>query len=121
MKLTDIKGEEAFRVMGRLVSILKKMFSDEQAQKIILEKKEGYLMTFFEYSLDKQAKEWLEMFVALNPDKKAEEVSPMDVIAFAYEFTQDEQMMSLFFSQGRAIMSKTSIGSATENIEVKEK
>lgn len=121
MKLSDIKGEEAFRVMGRLVSILKRMFSDEKAQKIILEKQEGYLMTFFEYSLGKQSADWLEMFVALNPDKKAEEVTPMDVIAFAYEFMNDEQMMSLFFSQGGTMIQKTSIGSATENTEVRGK
>ena len=121
MKLADFKGEEAFRVMGRVVSVLKKMFSDEKATKIILEKKEGYLMTFFEYSLDKQAAQWLDMFVTLNPGIKREDVTPMDVVSFAYEFMQDEQMMSLFFSSGRTMTQKTSIGSAMASTEVSEK
>jgi len=118
MKLSEFKGEDAFKVMGRVISVLKRLFLDKKASEIINKKSEAYLMEFFEYSLTNQSKEWLEMFTILNPEKKAEDVSTTDVIVFASDFIHDEQLMSLFFSQSRTMKPKTSIGSATENTEV---
>jgi hypothetical protein len=118
MKLADFKGEAAFKVMGEVVSTLRVMFQDEKVLKIVTEQKQGYLLEFFEYSLKEQSKQWLDLFTALNPDKDREEVNPMDVVAFALEFRNDEQLMSLFFSSGRTMAMTTSIGSATENTEV---
>lgn len=117
MRLNEFKGEEAFKVMGRVVRSLRGMFKDEKVLAITTKKEEGWMLEFLEYSLSEQANIWLELFCNLNPDIKAEEVTTLDVISFAYEFTQDEQMMSLFFSQSQ-MKPKTSIGSATENIEV---
>lgn len=118
MKLCDFKGEEAFKVMGKTISVLKRIFLNKKASEIIDKKSKGYLMEFFEFSLTEQSKEWLELFTILNPDKAPEEVSTQDVIAFAYDFINDEQLMSLFFSQSRTTKLKTSIGSAMENTEV---
>ncbi|MBR4426401.1 MAG: hypothetical protein IKS77_01750 [Spirochaetales bacterium] len=118
MKLSDFKGEDAFKVMGKVISYLKEMFIDPKATEIVNKKEQGWMFDFLTYSLGEQSKIWLNLFCTLNPEKKAEDVSTADVISFAYEFTQDEQMMSLFFSQSRTKNVKTSIGSAMENTEV---
>jgi len=119
MRLKDFKGEEAFKVMGKMVSCLRRMFQDKKASDIVITKKQGWILEFLEYSLCEQAGVWLDMFKALNPDVPEEEISTQNVVIFASEFMQDPELTSLFFSQGRTT-SKTSIGSATENTEVKE-
>lgn len=121
MKLSDFKGEEAFKVMGKLIGSLKKLFSDKKASEIVRNHGAGtgWIMDFFEYSLIEQSGVWLEMFKTLNPEIPEGEISTQNVVTFAYEFMQDPQLTSLFFSQGRTTL-KTSIGSATENTEVKE-
>lgn len=118
MKLSEFKGEEAFKVMGRIIRSFRSVFKDEKIIKITKEKdKEGWVLDLLEYSLSEQASIWLDMFCTLNPEKKRSEVSTRDVIAFAYEFMNDEQLMSLFFSQSQN-KPLTSIGSATESTEV---
>jgi len=117
MKLQEFKGEEAFKVMGRVIGVLRGIFKDEKAVKIINKKNDGWVLDFLEYSLSEQASMWLKLFCTLNPDKQAGDVSTQDVIAFAYEFMNDPQLMNLFFSQSQT-KPKTSIGSAMESTEV---
>lgn len=118
LRLSEFKGEEAFKVMGRVVGGIKAIFKDEGALKIIQNKEAGWMLDFFEYTLVEQSAKWLDLYCILTPNAKRSEVSTQDVITFASEFMNDEQLMSLFFSQSRMITSKTSIGSATENTEV---
>lgn len=122
--LREFKGEEAFKVMGRVITCLKRIFQDEKASQIIIEKRqenpnsEMWMMDFLEYSLIEDSKEWLDLFCVLNPNIPRAEASTDDVIAFAFEFFADERLRSLFFSQSQQVTLKTSIGSAMENIEV---
>lgn len=118
MRLNEFKGEEAFKVMGRVVGGLKAIFQDKKAIEIIQGKEAGWMMDFFQYTLTEQSKQWLDLYCILTPDAKRDSVSTSDVISFASEFMNDEQLMSLFFSQSRMITSKTSSGSAMENTEV---
>ena len=117
MKLSEFKGEEAFKVMGKVVRVLRGIFKDEKCLEIIKAKQSGWVLDFLDYSLSEQSAMWLELFCALNPDKKPNDVSTQDVLTFAYEFMNDEQLMSLFFSQSQ-VTQKTSIGSAMENTGV---
>lgn len=122
--LQEFKGEEAFRVMGRIISCLKSIFKNEEAAKIIVEGRKanpnsnGWMMDFLEYSLTENSKEWLDMFCTLNPNSDRDEISTDDVINFAFEFYTDSKLMSLFISQSQQVTSKTSIGSATESTGV---
>lgn len=122
--LREFKGEEAFKVMGRVITCLKRIFQDEKAAKIIVEKKQEnpnsdfWMMDFLEYTLTENSKEWLDLFCVLNPNEKREDVSTDDVISFAFEFFADDRLRSLFFSQSQQVTSKTSIGSAMASTEV---
>jgi len=122
--LKEFKGEEAFKVMGRVISCLKKIFQDEKAGKIIIEGRKDnpnstkWMMDFLEYSLTQNSGEWLDMFCTLNPHAQRDEVSTDDVINFAFEFYSDSKLMSLFISQSQQVTSKTSTGSAMANTEV---
>jgi len=120
MKLSEIKGQEAFKAMGTVVGCLREMFQDKKLNKITSEQKTGWLLDFFSVSLEEKADIWMRMFLALNPDMKEEDVSVGSVIRFAYDFKNDPEMMSLFFSQSDR-MEKTSIGSHTGTITEIEK
>lgn len=120
MKLSEIKGQEAFKVMGKLVGCLREMFQDDELKKISSEQKAGWLLDFFSVSLEKKSDIWMKMFLALNPDVKEKDVTIGSVIKFAYDFKNDPELMSLFFSQGDRT-ELNSIGSPTENIEETEK
>lgn len=120
MKLSDIKGQEAFKVMGTMIGCLREMFSDKELGKIATEQKAGWVLDFFSVSLEKKSDIWMRMYLILNPDTKEEEVSLGSVIKFAYDFKNDPELMSLFFSQGEQT-EKTSTGSPMVNITEIEK
>lgn len=112
----SIKGNEAFKAMGRVVGGLRKMFKDENLAKIAREQKSGWILEFFEISLDEHSDIWAEMYLALNPDKTPEDISLGSVIRFALDLKNDEEFMALFFSQSEQTESNPS-GSLTENTE----
>lgn len=120
MRLSDIKGQEAFKTIGKVVGYLRELFKDEKLQKIVSEKKAGWLLDFFAISLDVKSDTWMKMYLALNPDTKADDVSIGSVIRFAYEFKNDPELMSLFFSQGEQMENNYS-GSPMVNTEEIEK
>ena len=116
MKLSDFKGQDAFRVMGKLIKAFRVMFNDEKILEITERKEKAWVLNFLEYSLCEKADVWLDTFCALNPDIEAENVTTADVVKFAYDFMSDEQLMTLFFSQGRTT-GVTTLQSASENTE----
>ena len=120
MRLSDIKGQDAFKAIGTVVGCLREMFKDEKLSKMVAERKSGWLLDFFSISLDRQSDIWMKMFLALNPDTKEDEVSVGSVIRFAYEFKNDPELMSLFFSQGEQMENRSS-GSPMVNIKEIEK
>lgn len=120
MKLSEIKGQEAFKTIGKIVSMLRKLYENEKVLKIAKEQKAGWIMDFFSVSLEENPDVWMGMFLVLNPAVKEADVNLGSVIKFAYDFKNDPELMSLFFSQGEQIV-KTSIGSPTENTEETEK
>ncbi len=108
MRLSDIKGQEAFKAIGSIVGCLKEMFKDAELNKIVAEQKAGWILEFFERSLEEKPEVWTKMFMVLNPDIKEEEISLGSVIRFAFEFKNDPELMSLFFSQGGQIVNSYS-------------
>ena len=82
MKLSDIKGQDAFKTIGKVVGYLRELFKDEKLQKIVSEKKAGWLLDFFAISLDVKSDTWMKMYLARNPDTKADDVSIGSVIRF---------------------------------------
>ena len=117
MKLSDIKGQDAFKTVGKVMRYIKDMVSDPVLNKIITEKKAGWILDFFAESLENKADIWEKMFVALNPD--VTEYSLGSVVKFAYEFKNDPELMSLFFSQGEQT-ENTSSGSPMVTSEATE-
>mgnify|MGYP007013892989 CR=1 FL=1 len=117
MRLSDIKGQDAFKAMGSIVGCLRDMFSDERILQIVNEKKKGWMLDFFSVSLEERSDLWMRMYLVLNPDTKEEDVSVGSVIKFAYDFKNDPELMSLFFSQSEQTENSSS-GSLTENTKV---
>lgn len=116
MRLSDIKGQDAFKVIGTVVGCLRDMFKDEKLSRIVREQKAGWLLEFFSMSLDNHSDIWMRMYLALNPDVDEENVSVGSVIRFATDFKNDPELMSLFFSQGGQMENNYS-GSPMVNIK----
>ena len=119
--LQKFKGEDAFRVMGRVVRVLRSIFQDEKCVEIINKRDPNnnlWMLDFFDYTLMEQSGKWLELYCTFYPEVAKENVSTEDVFTFAYDFMNDDKMMSLFMSQSQMNEPKTSIGSATESTEV---
>lgn len=119
--LQKFKGEDAFRVMGRVVRVLRSIFEDEKCVEIINKRDPNnnyWMLDFFDYTLIEQSGKWLELYCTFYPEANKNEVSTEDVFTFAYDFMNDDKMMSLFMSQSQMKEPKTSIGSATESTEV---
>lgn len=114
MLLEKLKGQEAFKAMGRLVGCFREMFQTESLGDIVKAKEQGWILKFFEVSLEDRSDLWLKMFTILNPDIPEEEVSVGSVIAFAYQIYSDKQIMTLFFSQSEQTVNEPS-GSPMEN------
>ena len=118
MRLSDIKGQDAFKAVGKVIGCLRELFKDEALSAIVREKEAGWILDFFAVSLEKNSATWEKMFRILNPDVK--EYSLGSVIRFAYDFKNDPELMSLFFSQGEQMENKSS-GSPMVNITEIEK
>ena len=116
MRLSDIKGEQAFKAVGQIVGCLREMFADEKLAKIASGEKKDWVLEFFQVSLEEKANLWMKMYKILNPE---EEVNLANVVKFAFDFKNDSELMGLFFSQGEQIV-KNSSGSPTENTEAPE-
>lgn len=116
MRLSDIKGVEAFKTIGKIVGCLRGLYENEKLLKIATEQKTGWIMDFFSISLEEESETWMKMFIILNPGVKEEDINLGSVIKFAYEFKNDPELMSLFFSQGEQTV-KTSSGSPMVNTE----
>lgn len=116
MRLSDIKGQDAFKAMGSLIGYLREMFKDEKLLQVVKEQKIGWMLDFFSVSLEEHSDIWMKMYMVLNPGIKEEDVSMGSVIKFAYEFKNDPELMSLFFSQGDQMENNYS-GSPMESIE----
>lgn len=116
MRLSDIKGEQAFKAVGQIVGCLREMFEDDDLAKIVDNENKGWILEFFQKSLESKADIWMKMYKVLNPD---EEVNLAGVIKFAFDFKNDPELMGLFFSQGEQMV-KNSSGSPTENTEAPE-
>ena len=114
MLLEKLKGQEAFKAMGRLVGCFREMFQTDSLIEIVQTKEKGWILKFFEVSLEDRSDLWLKMFTILNPDIPEEEVSVGSVITFAYQIYSDKQIMTLFFSQSEQTVKEPS-GSPMEN------
>lgn len=119
MKLAEFKGEEAFKKIGKVVSCLRKMFEDKRLAMIAKAQNEGWILAFFEISLAEHSDLWVKLYLELNPDETEEDISLQSVIHFAYEFMNDKELNSLFFSSSEQT-AMTSSGSPMENTEATE-
>lgn len=124
MVLDKFKGNEAFRVIGKVIHEFKSFYENEKVMKIVTErgnqKNNNWVLELLEVSLSEDAEKWMRLYLVLNPEKKAEDVTTFDVFKFANEFISDPTMMNLFFSQSRTAVPISS-GSAMENTEEIEK
>lgn len=124
MVLDKFKGNEAFRVIGKVIHEFKSFYENEKVMKIVAEGRKQnntkWVLDFLEVSLTEDSEKWMKLFLVLNPEKKAEDVTTFDVFRFANEFISDPTLMNLFFSQSRTV-APISSGSAMANTEEIEK
>lgn len=124
MVLDKFKGNEAFRVIGKVIHEFKSFYDNKKVMDIVAEgrksKNSNWVLDFLEVSLSEEPEKWMNLFLVLNPDKKASDVSTFDVIRFGNEIVSDPTMMNLFFSQSRTV-APISSGSAMANTEEIEK
>jgi hypothetical protein len=124
MVLDKFKGNEAFRVIGKVIHEFKSFYDNKKVMDIVAEgrktKNSKWVLEFLEVSLSEDPEKWMNLFLVLNPDKKADDVSTSDVIRFGNEIVSDPSMMNLFFSQSRTV-APISSGSAMANTEEIEK
>ena len=107
MVLDKFKGNEAFRVIGKVIHEFKSFYDNKKVMDIVAEgrksKKANWVLEFLEVSLSEDPEKWMNLFLVLNPEKKAEDVTTFDVIRFGNEIVSDPTMMNLFFSQSRTV------------------
>ena len=124
MVLDKFKGNDAFRVIGKVIHEFKSFYDNKKVMEIVAEgrknKNTKWVLEFLEVSLSEEPEKWMNLFLVLNPDKKAEDVTTFDVFKFGNEIVSDPTMMNLFFSQSRTVVPISS-GSAMENTEEIEK
>lgn len=124
MVLDKFKGNDAFRVIGKVIHEFKSFYDNKKVMDIVAEgrknKNTKWVLEFLEVSLSEEPEKWMNLFLVLNPDKKAEDVTTFDVFKFGNEIVSDPTMMNLFFSQSRTVVPISS-GSAMENTEEIEK
>lgn len=124
MVLDKFKGNEAFRVIGKVIHEFKSFYDNKKVMDIVAEgrksKNTKWVLEFLEVSLSEEPEKWMNLFLVLNPEKKAEDVTTFDVFRFANEFISDPTLMNLFFSQSRTV-APISSGSAMANTEEIEK
>jgi hypothetical protein len=124
MVLDKFKGNEAFRVIGKVIHEFKSFYDNKKVMDIVAEgrktKNSKWVLEFLEVSLSEDPEKWMNLFLVLNHEKKAEDVTTFDVIRFGNEIVSDPTMMNLFFSQSRTV-APISSGSAMANTEEIEK
>ena len=124
MVLDKFKGNEAFRVIGKVIHEFKSFYDNKKVMDIVAEgrktKNTKWVLEFLEVSLSEEPEKWMNLFQVLNPEKKADDVTTFDVIRFGNEIVSDPTMMNLFFSQSRTV-APISSGSAMANTEEIEK
>ena len=124
MVLDKFKGNEAFRVIGKVIHEFKSFYDNKKVMDIVAEgrktKNTKWVLEFLEVSLSEEPEKWMNLFLVLNPEKKADDVTTFDVIRFGNEIVSDPTMMNLFFSQSRTV-APISSGSAMANTEEIEK
>ena len=119
MKLSEIRGEEALDLLVDLIDPITLICADEEvvnaykskAPKIVLVKK----------LIEKHKKEVLTVLALLNgEDPTTYNPSIVALPKLLLDLLHDEELKSLFISQGMMMGSESSI-SATENTEDREK
>lgn len=116
MKLSDIKGDEAFEVLADLIDPASAIMADKEVETSFRSEPR---LAFIKLLLKKHSKEITEILAIL--DRKPVEEYEVNLVALpvkVMELLNDPELEGLFQSQGQT---ETSSGSATENTEVKEK
>lgn len=117
MRLSDIKGEEAFEVMADLIDPLANIAQKEEVRKADKSNK----LAFIQVLLRNCKAELLEMLAILDRkpvDEYREEFNLAMLPGKVIEMFNDPAVLELFGLQGQT---ETSLGSATENTGVEEK
>lgn len=112
MKLSEIKGEKSFEVLGKILEPILTIFQDEEIrEKIKKNRFKGIAEAAKTYS-----HELLEIMAAIE-DKPIEGFEPniMEVAVQLSEMMNDPIILSLFISEGQN--KETSSGSVSENTE----
>lgn len=116
MKLSEIKGDEAFEVLADLIDPMTAIMNDDEVADAF---KSLPRLAFVKILLKKHKRELTEILAILERTPVDEyEVSLVALPVKVMDLFNDPELAELFQSQGQTM---TSSGSATENTEVDKK
>lgn len=119
MKLSDIKGEEAFDVLADIVDPIAKIAADKQVRKEYASSKPKLYVV--KYIVKNHSKELIEILARLNLKTVEEYRETLNLVSLPLELMEllnDPDILAIFQSQSQA--EETSSGSVTENTEALE-
>ena len=115
MKLSDFKGEEALDLMADLLEPATEILNDEKTKAL-----RGLpYVKVAQHILKHHKKNTLKIYELLYKED-GKEATPIKLLTMLVDVLSDEDLQSLFTSQGQNT-DRTSSGSATENTEENDK
>ena len=73
MVLDKFKGNEAFRVIGKVIHEFKSFYDNKKIMDIVAEgrktKNSNWVLELLEVSLSEEPEKWMNLFLVLNPEK----------------------------------------------------
>lgn len=116
MKLSEIKGEEAFSVLAELIDPVSEIMADKDVENTY---RSAPRLALVKLLLQKHQKELITIMATLDRVPVNEyEVSLISLPAKVFELLNDPELAPIFQSQAQT---ETSSGSVMESTEVKEK
>lgn len=119
MRLSDIKGEEAFDVLEEIIDPIAHIAADEKIAEV-KKQKGATRLDIARYIMKNHRREIITILASLERKPYDEYLKEVDLFKLPMQIMDlinDPQVLSLFQSQSQN-QTETSFGSATENTEV---
>ena len=121
-KLSEVKNDDALELIANTIEPISRILADKEVEvfKAKAKKKELRKIDIVKWVLNSHSDDVLEILAALEgEDIETFEISALEIPMMILEILNDEEIVSLFTSQGQTITNASS-GSAMANIEAEE-
>lgn len=121
-KLSEVKNGDALELIANTIEPISRILADKEVEvfKAKAKKKELRKIDIAKWVMTAHSEDVLEILAALEgEDIETFEISALEIPMRVLEILNDEEIVSLFTSQGQTITNASS-GSAMANIEAEE-